>query len=80
MAWNCQGLGDQRAVRVLGELITAHWPDVVFLSETLVGSNKMEEIRMKLGFEGCFVVASRGHNGGVCILWRNKEQLWLIRY
>ncbi|CAN0906741.1 hypothetical protein LINGRAHAP2_LOCUS24423 [Linum grandiflorum] len=56
LAWNCRCLGNPRAVRVLGELVTAHRPDVVFLSETLVGSNKMEEIMMKLRFDGCFPI------------------------
>ncbi|CAN0837138.1 hypothetical protein LINGRAHAP2_LOCUS1710 [Linum grandiflorum] len=80
MAWDSRGLGNPRAVRVLGELVTTHRPDIVFLSETLVGSNKLEEIRVKVGFEGCFAVAARGHSGGVCMLWRCKEQLRLIRY
>ncbi|CAN0876963.1 hypothetical protein LINGRAHAP2_LOCUS11596 [Linum grandiflorum] len=61
LAWNCRGLGNTRAVRVLGELIKAHRPDVVFLSETLVSNQKMEEVRVKIKFEGCFAVAARDY-------------------
>ncbi|CAN1751503.1 hypothetical protein LINPERHAP1_LOCUS4358, partial [Linum perenne] len=35
-----------RAVQVLSELIKAHRPDIVFLSETLVGRQQLEEIRV----------------------------------
>ncbi|CAN0928459.1 hypothetical protein LINGRAHAP2_LOCUS36508 [Linum grandiflorum] len=80
MSWNCRGLGQSRAVRVLGELVTAHRPDVLFLSETLVSSQKMEEVIISLGFDGCFAVAARGHSGGLCMLWREKDKLRFLRY
>ncbi|CAN0888737.1 Transposon TX1 uncharacterized 149 kDa protein [Linum grandiflorum] len=80
LGWNCRGLGNSRAVQVLGELITAHRPDVVFLSETLVSSHKMEEIRVKVGFEGCFTVDVRGRSGGLGMLWKAKAQLMVRRY
>ncbi|CAN0857899.1 hypothetical protein LINGRAHAP2_LOCUS6980 [Linum grandiflorum] len=80
LSWNCRGLGQSRAVRVLSELVTAHRPDVVFLSETLVSLQKMEEVRISLKFEGCFTVAARGHSGGLSMLWREKSQLRVLRY
>ncbi|CAN0847031.1 hypothetical protein LINGRAHAP2_LOCUS4761 [Linum grandiflorum] len=78
--WNCRGLGNSQTVQVLGDLIQVHRPDVVFLSETLVSKQKMEEIMVKVGFEGCFVVDVRGRSGGLGMLWREKTQLNLLRY
>ncbi|CAN0926286.1 hypothetical protein LINGRAHAP2_LOCUS35258 [Linum grandiflorum] len=80
MGWNCRGLGNSRAVCVLGELINTHRPDVVFLSETLVCNQKMEEVRVRVGFEGCFSVAARGRSGGICMLWRAKNNLNLVGF
>ena len=54
ISWNCQGLGDPRAVQVLGEIIHSRHPDVVFLCETLVLADKIEEIQSRFKFEGCF--------------------------
>ncbi|CAN0859472.1 hypothetical protein LINGRAHAP2_LOCUS7666 [Linum grandiflorum] len=68
LSWNCRGLGQSRAVQVLGELIKTHRPGVVFLLETFVNKSRMEEIRVDIIFEGWFVVDAVGHSGGVCIL------------
>ncbi|CAN0847688.1 hypothetical protein LINGRAHAP2_LOCUS5110 [Linum grandiflorum] len=65
---NCQGLGQPRASQALSELVQAHIPDVVFLSETLVGKQRMEEIKIKIKFDGCLVVANEGHSGGLAVL------------
>ncbi|CAN0880182.1 hypothetical protein LINGRAHAP2_LOCUS13515 [Linum grandiflorum] len=75
LAWNCRGLGNRRAVQVLGEVVQTHKPEVVFLSETLVGNNMMEEIRVSLKFDGCFTVAARGRSGGLCMLWKQKDRI-----
>ncbi|CAN0905267.1 Transposon TX1 uncharacterized 149 kDa protein [Linum grandiflorum] len=80
MAWNCRGLGNPRMVRVLDELIKVHRPEVVFLSETLVGDQKMEEIRVQIKFEGCFSVAATGHSGGLCLLWKDKAKVRVTRF
>ncbi|CAN0918166.1 hypothetical protein LINGRAHAP2_LOCUS30710 [Linum grandiflorum] len=74
------GLGNSRAIQVLGDLIKVHRHDVVFLSKKLVGKHKLEEIRVKVKFEGCFAVDVRGRSGGLGMLWREKSQLNLLRY
>lgn len=50
LSWNCRGLGKARTVQVLTDLVRDQNPDVLFLSETISGANKIEEIRVKLGF------------------------------
>lgn len=62
MGWNCSGLGNLAAVQVLSELIKAHKLDIVMLFETLVSSKRIEELRIRVGFDSCFTVDSRGRN------------------
>ena len=45
----------------------------MFLMETLIDANKMEPIQHMLGYEGMFVVANEGHNGGLVMLWKDKK-------
>lgn len=46
----------------------------MFLFETLVHSNKIEEIRIQIGFESAFSVDRVGRSGGVAVLWRSQNQ------
>lgn len=55
LSWNCRGLGTHRAVRILGEILRTHKPDLLFLSETLSVSNKIEELSSKFGFSNFFL-------------------------
>lgn len=65
---------------MLCELIRAHRPDIVLLFETLVHKRKLEEIRVRVQFDGCFSVDSIGHSGGIGILWRTGAQVSLVNY
>ncbi|XP_073131315.1 uncharacterized protein [Henckelia pumila] len=47
-----------------------HKPDVIFLIETLVHVNKLEEIRSKLGFDFVFGVDRIGPSGGLGVFWK----------
>ncbi|XVF67744.1 hypothetical protein PTKIN_Ptkin10aG0146700 [Pterospermum kingtungense] len=80
LSWNCRGLGQPQVVWVLSELIRVHRPDMVLLFETLVHINKLEEIRVKIQFEGCFSVDCVGHSGGIGVLWKSKAQVSLLNF
>ena len=67
LCWNCQGLGNHRAVR---NLIESQKPAVIFLCETLVHAAKIEEIRCVLKFDGSFSVDRLSKGGGLAMLWR----------
>lgn len=71
LSWNCRGLGTQSAVRVLGVMLNSYKPDLVFLSETLSVSNKIEEISSKFGFPNFFSVDRQGRGGGIAVLWKH---------
>ncbi|CAN0858800.1 hypothetical protein LINGRAHAP2_LOCUS7468 [Linum grandiflorum] len=70
LSWKCRGLFQSRVVHALEDLVKVHRPDVVFLIETLVDKQKLEEIRVKLKFEGCFSEDVIGRSGGLGFLWR----------
>lgn len=68
MCWNCCGLGKPRAVRAFAELVRDHNPQILFLSETRLRKEKIERVRIRLGFANNFVVELEG-GGGLMLLW-----------
>jgi exonuclease III len=72
ISWNCRGLGSLSAIPNLKFLVRYYKPDALFLSETLVFRNKIEEFRCILGFENCFAVDRQGRGGGLALFWRNS--------
>lgn len=73
LSWNCWGLGHPSAVPTLKYLVWDHKPDMIFLFETLAHANKVEELRLRLGFDCCFAVDREGRSGGVAVLWQQKS-------
>lgn len=80
LSWNYRGLGNLRAVLTLKDPIRNNKPDVVFFIETLVHSNKIEELRVKLGFDFCFAVDRQGRGGGLAVLWRQQSTCSIQTY
>lgn len=80
LSWNCRGIGSPRTARVLKDLIKVHQPSFVFLMETLTFSNKIEELRVKFGFDYCFSVDRVGRSGGLTILWKSSLSCEVISY
>ena len=74
LSWNCRGLGQARVVHALSELVKTHRPTVIFLFETLVNSNKIESLRVKLGFPNALAVDRSGRGGGAVVLWNDLEK------
>ncbi|MCH80235.1 hypothetical protein A2U01_0001001 [Trifolium medium] len=80
LSWNCRGLGNSSAVPTIRDLVRKYKVDVIFLCETLVHANKIEEIRVGLGFDAFFAVDRIGRSGGLAILWRQPFVCNLINY
>ena len=59
-SWNCRGAGKAPIVRAIKALSKESCPDVLFLAESKSSFSKMEYIRLKIGFEKCFVKRQRG--------------------
>lgn len=77
LSWNCQGMGLPWKVQFLKDIVTQEKPKFIFLCETISNKTKMEAIRIKLGFEGMFVVEPVGRSGGLVMLWRDSEDISL---
>lgn len=78
LGWNCRGLGNTRTVRVLRDLLRSHKPDLLFLSETLVDSNKVEALASKFGFSNFFSVGRQGRGGGLAVFWKHNMQCTVV--
>ncbi|PNX90114.1 endonuclease/exonuclease/phosphatase family protein, partial [Trifolium pratense] len=80
ISWNCRGLGNLSSVPKFKYLIRYYNPDAIFLCETLVHRNKIEELRILLGFENCFAVDREGRGGGVALLWKSTIHCNITNY
>lgn len=50
-------------------------PGLLFLIETISRKKQMEWLRVKLGFDGLFVVDPVGQSGGLALLWKEDIKL-----
>ncbi|XP_057779716.1 uncharacterized protein LOC130998302 [Salvia miltiorrhiza] len=80
LSWNCRGLGQPLAVPTILELNRVHRPSVIFLCETLSHRTRLEEIKNRLNFDGCFSVDSLGRSGGLCMMWKNSYNCSILGY
>ncbi|XP_030478213.1 uncharacterized protein LOC115695276 [Cannabis sativa] len=72
LLWNVQGMGNPWTVRTLKSLVQ-HWcPELVFISESRLNKMRAENLRVALGFVGCFVVEAKGKSGGLVLMWSDK--------
>ncbi|CAB4286404.1 unnamed protein product [Prunus armeniaca] len=78
--WNCQGIGGGLIVSSLKEQVRLHTPDIVVLLETKTRRHRYEYLKRQLGMEFLFAVEPRGLSGGLCMFWRDFQQVELIKY
>lgn len=71
LSWNCRGLGSPRTVRALRDLVKEVKPSFIFLMETISFASKIEDLRVKLGYDHCFAVDRVNRSGGLAIIWKN---------
>ncbi|XP_019189996.1 PREDICTED: uncharacterized protein LOC109184450 [Ipomoea nil] len=80
ISWNCRGLGGTRTVRELLGIVSKRRPFFVFLMETKAINSRVEEVRVKLGFEGACSVDHVGLGGGLALFWRDADGASLLSY
>ena len=80
ISWNCRGLGNSRSIQNLREIIRSQRPSLIFLIETLVNDEKIEQLRIQLGFDGMFVVNRVGRGGGLALLWKQPMTCNLLSF
>lgn len=64
ISWNYRGLNNPNIVPVLNDLVQAYHLEILFFCETLVHSNRIEDIKVKVGFDFSFSVDSNGRSWG----------------
>jgi exonuclease III len=80
LSWNCQGLGNPWTVQDLCHMVKEKKPDILFLMETKCKKERLEIIRVRLGFQCLFVVEPVGLSGGLALLWRDQKLLEVQNY
>ena len=71
ISWNCRGLGNCLAVRVLADLMSSKRPTVLFLMETKLLVDEMIPIRDELGYQSMLAVPSVRRSGGLALFWKD---------
>lgn len=79
-SWNARGLRSPRAFNFLLSIKQEVNHDLLFLIETKSGQARMEQFRVKLGFEGKLVVNSLGNSGGLCLFWKAGNKVELLSF
>ena len=65
ISWIFRDLGHQKEILVLKDLVQLFKPDILFLCETIMNANKIEELTVKLAFQSTFVVDKEGGRQGL---------------
>jgi hypothetical protein len=79
IGWNCQGFWNLSVVPKLKYLVR-YKLNALFLSETLVHSNKTNDLRYMFHFDNCFDVSSNGRSGGLALFWKNYFNCIVLNY
>ena len=71
IVWNCQGLGNQRVVQELTDLVQAKARSLVFLAETWVDEARLNYVQSRIQFDQKFFVERINRGGGLVLFWKN---------
>ncbi|KAK3230152.1 hypothetical protein Dsin_002033 [Dipteronia sinensis] len=74
IGWNVRGF-NPLTFRALRALVQQEYPQLIFLSETMMKQSDVSNERCKLGFEGGFAVDRVGLGGGLMMFWREEIDL-----
>lgn len=78
IAWNCNGFAAKNTRNYLADLNRMLNPDIIFLQETKIDSNKILNFVKPLNFHNYFFVPSLRRARGICFLWKDGFELDII--
>ncbi|KAF7838660.1 reverse transcriptase [Senna tora] len=73
LCWNARGAASPEFRRAFMDLKARYNPNIMFISETRIGSARADAILNNLGFSGSFKVDPMGYAGGLWVLWDARE-------
>ncbi|XP_015384889.1 uncharacterized protein LOC107176616 [Citrus sinensis] len=80
ISWNYRGLGHPRKVQVLMDLVRNKKPDFLFLMETLCSREKLESLKLNLGYVNLFTVNKVGRSGGLALNLKLAYKVQLLNF
>lgn len=79
LIWNCRGIGQPSAVRVLRNYVISHRPLLLFLSKVkCMNFDIISNIIVSLGFSKFEFVPAIGKSGGLLLAWKDCVDLSVI--
>lgn len=73
ISWNCRGASSPKFLRCLKDMLSTSRPDILFLMEPRVNSNKGRRILRQFSFSHFIVVEADGFAGGLWCFWKSDE-------
>ena len=80
LCWNCQGIRGDLTVDDLLEQNRLHSPEVVALMETKNHSRRYRYLKKRLGMKCMHAIEPRGIAGGMCVFWKDANDVVLVKY
>ena len=69
LVWNCKGALSPNFCKIIMDMMKDSNPDILIVTETRVGGDKVKEITNKLIFYGAVHTDIIGYAGGLWLLW-----------
>ncbi|KAK8673060.1 hypothetical protein V6N13_111416 [Hibiscus sabdariffa] len=73
-------MGNPDTIRALGQYVDMKDPTIIFASESCLGRNKVDNIKMRLGIVGSLVVDMSDSCVGLFFLWNDSVRVKLLSF